>query len=289
MGGHRTLLHVLGADLERGWDDFVMPRAALPQPSKSSTETFLDPTSHGSSAENLVDKGPSQKDGDVSASASAGRSTSEGVEGPLGSIRSGLGTSRSGRDKESSSGAALGAPRGNDRELHSTAQISRTKTEETTPQKAEVTAAPWVQGQILNAVAHSHLHSETESVEAKICVKEELAVKSKRTRQQELKARVSASLHDLPREGHPVWIVVGGEASGGILVRSGVELTSRPFHSRLATGARVEAIEVRRNRLHYRRIHGDGPDYGWVNVELHGKVLMEREEVGEEDEEDDWR
>lgn len=78
----------------------------------------------------------------------------------------------------------------------------------------------------------------------------------------------------------PIWVVVGGETSRGILVRSGASLHSREL-SRLETGARVVQIEVKRDRLHYRKLRGDGPDFGWVSIKHKDVELMRREDQPE--------
>jgi len=79
-----------------------------------------------------------------------------------------------------------------------------------------------------------------------------------------------------------VWRVVGGQDTGGILVRAGSSLTSAPASStaagsRISTGALVEQLELQGMRLHYRRLTGAGPDSGWVSVRIHHKQLLVRE------------
>lgn len=70
------------------------------------------------------------------------------------------------------------------------------------------------------------------------------------------------------------WVVVGGTGRG-ILVRRGAALDSAPYRYRLCTGAELRAEEeVVGSRLHYRRLSGDGPDFGWVSIEAEGKVLV---------------
>jgi len=101
---------------------------------------------------------------------------------------------------------------------------------------------------------------------------------SGRELQRELKAKLRTALPDM--EAHadrPKWIVVGGIDKGGIVVRAGVGLDSTMYPVRLSDGARIEELEREGNRLHYQRIRGDGPDFGWVNVTLNGKVLVEPE------------
>lgn len=72
-----------------------------------------------------------------------------------------------------------------------------------------------------------------------------------------------------------IWVVVGGTEVGGIIVREGDGLESVKLSDRLATGAKVEELNLLGKRLHYRRCEGKGPDSGWVNIEIKGKVLME--------------
>eukprot|EP00913_Durusdinium_trenchii_P011836 g11118.t1 len=63
-----------------------------------------------------------------------------------------------------------------------------------------------------------------------------------------------------------LWEVVGGADTGGILVRSGQELTSSKHSERLSTGALVEELCLAGERLHYKRHSGKGPEQGWVSV-----------------------
>mmetsp|Transcript_20576 Transcript_20576/g.64782 ORF Transcript_20576/g.64782 Transcript_20576/m.64782 type:complete len:419 (+) Transcript_20576:63-1319(+) len=71
-----------------------------------------------------------------------------------------------------------------------------------------------------------------------------------------------------------LWEVVGGVDKGGILVRSGRELSSPQAASRLSTGARVLQLELVGERLRYERLEGAGPDSGWVSLRLAGKELL---------------
>jgi len=87
--------------------------------------------------------------------------------------------------------------------------------------------------------------------------------------------QMTIDIPDQEPEGGRLWRVVGGEGKGGIMVRKGEEFTSKPLNVRLATGTLVEEIEVSGNRLHFKRIRGNGPDWGWVNIELDEKVLMQ--------------
>eukprot|EP00747_Dinoflagellata_sp_TGD_P041514 gnl/TRDRNA2_/TRDRNA2_141522_c1_seq2.p1 gnl/TRDRNA2_/TRDRNA2_141522_c1~~gnl/TRDRNA2_/TRDRNA2_141522_c1_seq2.p1 ORF type:complete len:266 (-),score=24.99 gnl/TRDRNA2_/TRDRNA2_141522_c1_seq2:180-977(-) len=64
-----------------------------------------------------------------------------------------------------------------------------------------------------------------------------------------------------------LWEVIGGWATGGIMVRDGKD-TESPSIGRLLAGSLVRELELSYNRLHYERLSGDGPDSGWVSVEL---------------------
>jgi len=73
------------------------------------------------------------------------------------------------------------------------------------------------------------------------------------------------------------WEVVGGGDKGGILVRAGKETSSEQLPDRLATGAKLEEVELAGDRLHYKKLSGDGPDEGWVSLKAGGKLLVQRE------------
>jgi len=72
----------------------------------------------------------------------------------------------------------------------------------------------------------------------------------------------------------PRWRVVGGEGKGGILVRSGRELSSSQLDDRLPTGAIVEELERHGDRLHFHNAEGPGPKEGWVSTRISGKDLL---------------
>ncbi|CAE8660133.1 unnamed protein product, partial [Polarella glacialis] len=80
--------------------------------------------------------------------------------------------------------------------------------------------------------------------------------------------------------GPPQWLVVGGGSSGGIVVRAGQSLKSAEL-GRLSTGARIEQVpggaSESSERLHYKKLEGDGPDFGWVSTSLKGKPLLEKQ------------
>lgn len=75
------------------------------------------------------------------------------------------------------------------------------------------------------------------------------------------------------------WVVTGGVARGGIVVRNGKTLKAPECISRLSTGATIEQIDLKDGRLHYKKIEGDGPDFGWVSVSFMGKPLVKCVEV----------
>lgn len=86
------------------------------------------------------------------------------------------------------------------------------------------------------------------------------------------------------------WEVVGGATSGGVLVRTGKDISSeqasvfqnelgifvRMKGARLATSAVVREIELDGERLRYELVKGTGPPRGWISVKLKGKDLVVR-------------
>mmetsp|Transcript_89014 Transcript_89014/g.153959 ORF Transcript_89014/g.153959 Transcript_89014/m.153959 type:complete len:276 (+) Transcript_89014:120-947(+) len=70
-----------------------------------------------------------------------------------------------------------------------------------------------------------------------------------------------------------IWMVIGGEDKGGIVTRRGESLTS-PAMPRLSTGARVKQLDLKGERLHYQKVEGDGPEFGWVSLRIKGKRLL---------------
>lgn len=73
------------------------------------------------------------------------------------------------------------------------------------------------------------------------------------------------------------WEVVGGADKGGILVRAGKDTSSEQLPDRLATGAKLEELELAGDRLHFKKLSGDGPGEGWVSLKAGGKVLVQKE------------
>ena len=59
------------------------------------------------------------------------------------------------------------------------------------------------------------------------------------------------------------WEVVGGADKGGILVREGEATASPQTAERLSTGALIEEVELKGDRLSYKLLEGTGPAVGW--------------------------
>jgi hypothetical protein len=78
---------------------------------------------------------------------------------------------------------------------------------------------------------------------------------------------------ELPGESRRLWRIIGGERTGGLLVRLEKELGSTAAEGRLATGSVVEQMELDGDRLHYYRLTGTGPHRGWITISLPEKVL----------------
>jgi hypothetical protein len=72
------------------------------------------------------------------------------------------------------------------------------------------------------------------------------------------------------------WEVVGGGASGGILVREGQATSSKQCADRLATGSVLDEIKLVGERLQFIKVSGAGPDEGWVSLKASGKDLCVR-------------
>lgn len=73
-----------------------------------------------------------------------------------------------------------------------------------------------------------------------------------------------------------LWKVVGGQKTGGIMVRSGLSLTSTLEDSRLSVGSIVKELAMGNNRLRYELLRGEGPKSGWVSLRLRGIELLIR-------------
>eukprot|EP00931_Biecheleriopsis_adriatica_P061455 TRINITY_DN36954_c0_g1_i1.p1 TRINITY_DN36954_c0_g1~~TRINITY_DN36954_c0_g1_i1.p1 ORF type:complete len:439 (-),score=128.26 TRINITY_DN36954_c0_g1_i1:147-1463(-) len=70
-----------------------------------------------------------------------------------------------------------------------------------------------------------------------------------------------------------MWEIVGGSDKGGIIVRDGESTRSNQLDDRLVTGAVVEEVELKGERLHYRLAKGAGPGQGWVSIRMKGRDL----------------
>merc|ERR1712032_1340005 len=74
--------------------------------------------------------------------------------------------------------------------------------------------------------------------------------------------------------------------------RNSKELTS-PAVGRLPVGAIIDELEMSDNRIHYKKLDGDGPESGWVSVSSKGVALLETAmfsfdvELGEDQEENE--
>ncbi|CAE8615684.1 unnamed protein product, partial [Polarella glacialis] len=56
----------------------------------------------------------------------------------------------------------------------------------------------------------------------------------------------------------------------------GDSIKSTQVDDRLSTGALVQELELKGERLHYKRVTGSGPTEGWVSIKLTGKDLAVR-------------
>lgn len=70
------------------------------------------------------------------------------------------------------------------------------------------------------------------------------------------------------------WEVVGGAASGGIMVRTGKDNSTPEAPSRLSTGALVRELELDGTRLQYELLNGTGPATGWVSIKTEKRELL---------------
>lgn len=77
-----------------------------------------------------------------------------------------------------------------------------------------------------------------------------------------------------PEDSGKVWLVTGGEKTGGITVRKGEDTKSAEFPERLAHNAMIEQVEISGDRLKYQKMDGGGPDIGWVSISFKGKPLV---------------
>lgn len=59
-----------------------------------------------------------------------------------------------------------------------------------------------------------------------------------------------------------MWEIVGGAD----MVRDGENTKSNQLDDRLSTGALVEEVELKGDRLNYKLVTGTGPQTGWVHA-----------------------
>lgn len=83
------------------------------------------------------------------------------------------------------------------------------------------------------------------------------------------------------RDEAELWRVVGGQSTGGLVVRTGKGTGSPRKDERLSFDAQVRELDLQGERLHYQLVLGSGPSFGWVSTKLKGAELLVREEVGE--------
>mmetsp|Transcript_24437 Transcript_24437/g.55314 ORF Transcript_24437/g.55314 Transcript_24437/m.55314 type:complete len:694 (+) Transcript_24437:34-2115(+) len=76
--------------------------------------------------------------------------------------------------------------------------------------------------------------------------------------------------------GEQLWEVIGGAATGGILVREDVKLNSAEVNGRLAVGSIVRQVELIGERLKYELVSGSGPSTGWISLAFKGKALVSK-------------
>jgi len=77
-----------------------------------------------------------------------------------------------------------------------------------------------------------------------------------------------------------MWEVVGGSATGGLIVRAEESVKSLQLEARLSTGALIEEVELKGDRLHYKLASGSGPPEGWVSTKLKDKELAVKTDKG---------
>eukprot|EP00420_Gonyaulax_spinifera_P008137 CAMPEP_0197944480 /NCGR_PEP_ID=MMETSP1439-20131203/125432_1 /TAXON_ID=66791 /ORGANISM="Gonyaulax spinifera, Strain CCMP409" /LENGTH=536 /DNA_ID=CAMNT_0043567735 /DNA_START=52 /DNA_END=1659 /DNA_ORIENTATION=- len=70
--------------------------------------------------------------------------------------------------------------------------------------------------------------------------------------------------------------VVGGASKGGLIVRTGKDVSSPEAPGRLATGAIVRSVEhdAEADRMLFEKVTGKGPLTGWVSTVFKGKELL---------------
>mmetsp|Transcript_69034 Transcript_69034/g.155063 ORF Transcript_69034/g.155063 Transcript_69034/m.155063 type:complete len:589 (-) Transcript_69034:90-1856(-) len=80
----------------------------------------------------------------------------------------------------------------------------------------------------------------------------------------------------MPAKEGQRWEVVGGADKGGILAREGDSIKSKELAPRLPLGTIIEELEMKGERMHYRKLEGDGPPMGWVSLKLKDEILLKQ-------------
>mmetsp|Transcript_56862 Transcript_56862/g.176374 ORF Transcript_56862/g.176374 Transcript_56862/m.176374 type:complete len:666 (-) Transcript_56862:286-2283(-) len=139
------------------------------------------------------------------------------------------------------------------------------------PREREEPQPPWMKAAKHDEANHSKTTEREESVR-QASVQEDAA--KRRAAAKELASKYAFPVQLGPDTGR-IWLVVGGGHAGGILVRKGESMQSPLVPERLVTGARIEQLFLRNNRLQYQKISGDGPDHGWVSLKNGQNPLVE--------------
>mmetsp|Transcript_39204 Transcript_39204/g.110818 ORF Transcript_39204/g.110818 Transcript_39204/m.110818 type:complete len:565 (+) Transcript_39204:61-1755(+) len=88
------------------------------------------------------------------------------------------------------------------------------------------------------------------------------------------------------------WVVVGGQGSGGVIVRTEWILTSSVV-GRISHGAVILQVKRDNGRIYYTKVEGEGPACGWVSVDYNGKEMLRLESVvsaqKQAQKENEWR
>mmetsp|Transcript_125185 Transcript_125185/g.365599 ORF Transcript_125185/g.365599 Transcript_125185/m.365599 type:complete len:669 (-) Transcript_125185:190-2196(-) len=148
------------------------------------------------------------------------------------------------------------------------------------PKEREDLEVPWLKAAREDELAHVR-SAEQDSVVRRASHQAENA--KKRATAKELASQHAADEKQKRLDTGRIWLVVGGGNTGGILVRKGESMQSPLLPERLATGARIEQLFIRNNRLQYQKISGDGPDLGFVSVKNNQNNLVEPDDSDVDD------
>mmetsp|Transcript_126377 Transcript_126377/g.269582 ORF Transcript_126377/g.269582 Transcript_126377/m.269582 type:complete len:151 (-) Transcript_126377:52-504(-) len=118
------------------------------------------------------------------------------------------------------------------------------------------------------------MQAAKEAKERQKKAKEDKEKKEKEKAEADAKAQAEGKKKSTQNAGE-VWLVVGGGEKGGIVVRSKEDIKSEEV-GRIATGATIEEIEMKGNRLHYKKVSGKGPDDGWVSTKFKDADLLSK-------------